>query len=93
MYGLGIGESIAIGAGLFFLGVVITRAIFSVGTMIDLLRVIAQELRARNAVERVDARLLERGMVVGTASFRDIPLGLALNDPNMVKKYWEKTNS
>jgi hypothetical protein len=49
---------------LFFIAVLITRWIFGIGKILNLLTVIAQELRARNAVDNVDARLDQMEMVV-----------------------------
>jgi hypothetical protein len=61
MYGLDI-IGILIAVVLFFIAVVIIRWIFGIGKIIDLLTVIAQELRANNAVENVDARLKGMGI-------------------------------
>lgn len=63
MNGLGV-VGFLVAVVLFFIAVLITRWIFGIEKIISLLTVIAQELRARNATENVDARLDE--MDIGT---------------------------
>lgn len=59
MSGLGV-AGFVIAIVLFFIAVLITRLIFGIGKILNLLTVIAQELRARNAVDKVDALTVYR---------------------------------
>ena len=46
----------------FFIAAALLRWIFAIRKIVDLLGVIAQELRASNAVQEIDAKLKEKGI-------------------------------
>ena len=50
--------NIIVGVIGFLVGIAITRAVFSIGKIVRLLEVIAQDLHARNLVDGIDDKLV-----------------------------------